>query len=129
MDAGPDTDGRGWSHRADEAGSVPPVGDPKYRLAGSPAQLSRQVSGYIKLASALSGSKEPVLRGGLGARIFRNAAPGVVLVIVDAGLGAGVILDQAGQILTNWHVVRGAQNIGVMLEAPYGPETTSYGYV
>jgi S1-C subfamily serine protease len=120
VDAGLETDGRGWSHRVDEAGSVPPVGDAKYRLAGSPAQLSRQVSGYTKLASALTGSKEPVLRGGLGARIFRDAAPGVVLVIVDDELGAGMILNQAGQILTNWHVVRGAQNIGVMLKPPTG---------
>jgi S1-C subfamily serine protease len=120
VDAGSETDGRGWSQRTDEAGSVFPVSDPKYRLAGSPAQLSRQVSGYIKLASALAGSKEPVLRGGLGARIFRDAAPGVVLVVVDDGLGAGVILNQAGRILTNWHVVRGAQNIGVMLKPPTG---------
>jgi S1-C subfamily serine protease len=120
MDARPQTDGSGWSHRGDEAGSVSPVGDPKYRLAGSPAQLSRQISGYAKLASTLAGLKEPVLRGGLGARIFRDAAPGVVLVVVDDGLGAGVILNQAGQILTNWHVVRGAQNIGVMLKPPTG---------
>jgi S1-C subfamily serine protease len=120
VDAGPDTDGRGWSRRADEAGNLSPFGDAKYRLAGSPAQLSRQVSGYTKLASALAESKEPVLRGGLGARIFRDAAPGVVLVVVDDGSGAGVILNQAGQILTNWHVVRGAQNIGVMLKPPTG---------
>jgi S1-C subfamily serine protease len=120
VDAGPDADGRGWSHRADKAGSELPPGDPRYQLSGNSAQLSRQVSSYAKLASILAGSKELVLRGGLGARIFRDAAPGVVLVVVDDGLGAGVILNQTGQILTNWHVVQGAQNIGVMLKPPPG---------
>lgn len=48
--------------------------------------------------------------------MFRNASPSVVLVVVGnvknqqfdpAGLGAGVVIDSSGDILTNWHVITG----------------------
>jgi hypothetical protein len=92
----------------------------KYPLLKNSTELSRQASSYTKLASALASAREPILRGGVGARIFRDAAPGVVLIVVGDGLGSGIILNQVGQILTNWHVVRGAQPIGVMLKPPVG---------
>src|SRR5205814_1781083 len=89
--------------------------------ANSP-ELSREVTTFTRLAFAFASTKEPVLRGGIGARIFRDAAPGVVLIVAGDGFGSGIVLNQAGQILTNWHVVHEAQNIGVMLKPPPGQQ-------
>jgi S1-C subfamily serine protease len=120
VDAKLGSDSLHWSDRRDEATGSPTLNGPKLQLLGGSTELARQISSYTELASALDLMKAPVLRGGIGARIFRDNAPGVVLIVVDDGLGAGVILNQAGQILTNWHVVQGAQNTGVMLKPPTG---------
>jgi hypothetical protein len=120
VDVSPDGDGEQWEQKIGGAASPSLLASLKYPLLKNPAELSRQASSYTKLASALASAREPILRGGVGARIFRDAAPGVVLIVVGDGLGSGIILNQVGQILTNWHVVRGAQSIGVMLKPPVG---------
>jgi len=60
---------------------------------------------------------EPILtRGASGIAVFRNASPAVVLIVVGevkngqfdpSGLGAGVVINSSGDILTNWHVIDG----------------------
>ena len=120
VDASPDADVRQWNLNGGEAGRSSALPSSQYALPQSSPDLSSQVSAFTKLASAIASAREPLLRGGIGARIFRDAAPGVVLVIVNNGLGSGIILNRAGQILTNWHVVRGAKSIGVMLKPPAG---------
>jgi hypothetical protein len=119
VDASPDADVRQWNLKG-EARRSSALPSSQYALPQSSPDLSSQVAAFTKLASAIALAPEPILRGGIGARIFRDAAPGVVLVIVNNGLGSGIILNRAGQILTNWHVVRGAKNIGVMLKPPGG---------
>ena len=37
------------------------------------------------------------------------------LTVRDRGLGSGVIIDREGYVVTNWHVIRGAEQIGVQL--------------
>ena len=37
------------------------------------------------------------------------------LTVRDRGLGSGVIIDREGYVVTNWHVIRGADQIGVQL--------------
>jgi S1-C subfamily serine protease len=123
VDASSNGDGQQWKRQISDHPRSTVIGDSKeseYALIGSSPDLSRQVSAYTKLAFAFASAKEPVLRGGVGARIFRDTAPGVVLVVADDGFGSGVIINQAGEILTNWHVVRGTKNIGVMLKPPAG---------
>jgi S1-C subfamily serine protease len=120
VDVSPNADGEEWKQKTGEGGSASPLTRSKYPLLENSTELSRQISSYTKLAFALASAREPILRGGVGARIFRDAAPGVVLVVVGDGLGSGIILNQVGQILTNWHVVRGAKSIGVMLKPPAG---------
>jgi S1-C subfamily serine protease len=122
IDASPNGDGEQWKQKTGDGGPSSPLTSSKYPPLENSAELSRQVSAYTKLAFALASAREPILRGGVGARIFREAGPGVVLVVVDDGLGSGIILNQAGQILTNWHVIRGAKNIGVMLKPPAGQQ-------
>jgi S1-C subfamily serine protease len=111
--------------RGANVGAAPkasPSTDLKYHLVPDSVDLAKQVSAHTKLAFAFASAKEPVLRGGIGSRIFREAAPGVVLVITGDELGSGIILNQAGQVLTNWHVVKGASHIGVMLKPPTGQQ-------
>jgi S1-C subfamily serine protease len=45
--------------------------------------------------------------------IYRATAPGVVHIDTQGALGSGFVLDKAGHIVTNYHVVRGARAISV----------------
>ncbi len=44
-----------------------------------------------------------------------DVAASVVLVVAATGSGAGVVVDTAGRVLTNWHTVRGAGSATVVL--------------
>src|SRR5206468_7096694 len=54
------------------------------------------------------------------ADLYQKAAPGVVFIAArgdqGGGVGSGVVLDQDGHILTNNHVVEGAQSLVVRLD-------------
>ncbi|MFB3917468.1 MAG: S1C family serine protease [Terriglobales bacterium] len=87
-------------------------------------QLIRQ---YERGANAVRSYHDPVLtRGARGIALFRSASPAVVLVVVGrvvndkfdpTGEGTGVIVDSSGYVLTNWHVIRGA-NAGMIFMKP-----------
>jgi S1-C subfamily serine protease len=72
---------------------------------------------YSSGLAVLPNFHEPVLtRGDSGIAVFRKVSPSVVLVltanfkddkVTDSGLGTGVIVDPAGYVLTNWHVITG----------------------
>ena len=55
-----------------------------------------------------------------GAKLYRDVAPGVVLVVAEDGLGSGAIVTPQGGILTNWHVVNGHDTVGVAFLPPLG---------
>ena len=95
---------------------------------------------YLKGLDALPGFHEPILtRGDVGISIFRKVSPSVVLVltanfkndkVTDTGLGTGVIVDPAGYVLTNWHVVEGYDAAIVFFKPAVGTDVdknTSYG--
>lgn len=87
---------------------------------------------YSKGLGILPEFHEPILtRGETGIAIFRKVSPSVVLVVManfkndkvsDMGLGTGVILDPAGYVLTNWHVVTGYESGVIFLKPAYGTE-------
>ena len=45
-------------------------------------------------------------------------AGAVVLVISPLGTGAGVVINEAGQVLTNWHLVRGLDSVAIAFKRP-----------
>lgn len=75
---------------------------------------------------------EPIpTRGETGISVFRKVSPGVVMVvtanfkddkITDSGLGTGVIIDPAGYVLTNWHVIHGFETGIIFLKPTSGTE-------
>jgi len=63
---------------------------------------------------------EPPTFSSEGASLFRRLADGVVLVLTNEGLGSGSVIDANGTIITNWHVVKGYQTVGVVFRPPQG---------
>jgi hypothetical protein len=45
-------------------------------------------------------------RSAKDAEIYRAASPSVVLVVSNDSFGSGSIIGNAGEIITNWHVIR-----------------------
>jgi S1-C subfamily serine protease len=87
---------------------------------------------YSRGLGVLPSFHEPVLtRGDSGIAVFRKVSPSVVLVltanfkddkVTDSGLGTGVIVDPAGYVLTNWHVVAGYDGAIVFFKPAIGTE-------
>jgi S1-C subfamily serine protease len=48
--------------------------------------------------------------------IYRTIAPSVVLVATKEGLGSGSLVSLSGDIITNWHVVRGYDFVAVVFK-------------
>ena len=48
--------------------------------------------------------------------LYREASPGVVLIESGEGLGSGFVIDEEGSIVTNQHVVAGAQELTVTFD-------------
>ncbi len=47
-----------------------------------------------------------------------NVSSAVVLVVTPAATGTGVLLDYAGHVLANWHVVRGYTSVSITFKTP-----------
>ena len=56
------------------------------------------------------------VRSAKGGQIYRAVSPAVVLVATKEGFGSGSLLDTAGNILTNWHVVKGYEYVAVIFK-------------
>jgi S1-C subfamily serine protease len=82
---------------------------------------------YAKGLDALLNFREPILtRGEAGISVYKKVSPSVVMVVVanldqgkvtDSALGTGVVIDTAGHVLTNWHVINGFES-GIMFLKP-----------
>lgn len=87
---------------------------------------------YSKGINVLPRFHEPIpTRGDTGIAVFRRVSPSVVMVltanfkddkVTESGLGTGVIIDPAGYILTNWHVIHGFESGIVFLKPAFGTE-------
>jgi S1-C subfamily serine protease len=57
---------------------------------------------------------EVVLRGA-GSNVFRKFVDGVVVIFSEDGAGAGAIINDDGLVITNWHVIEDANEVGIIL--------------
>ena len=67
----------------------------------------------------------PVLetsRGATEIAVYKKAAPATVLVATDRNLGSGAVIGPAGDVLTNWHVVRDARRLTVFFKPEQGAD-------
>jgi S1-C subfamily serine protease len=53
-------------------------------------------------------------RGPVAVSVYEKAGPSVVLVLNGDTMGSGSLVDQAGRIITNYHVVDGSDRVGVV---------------
>ncbi len=94
--------------------------------------LRNACEAYSKGVEILPRFHEPIpTRGETGISIFKKVSPSVVMVvtanfkddkITDSGLGTGVIIDPAGYVLTNWHVIHGFETGIIFLKPSSGTE-------
>jgi S1-C subfamily serine protease len=94
--------------------------------------LINTCNAYSRGVDILSRFREPIVtRGESGILVFRKVSPSVVMVVTanfkddkisDSGLGTGVIIDSAGYVLTNWHVVHGYEAGIIFLKPISGTE-------
>src|SRR3954467_9187951 len=50
-------------------------------------------------------------------QVYNSTHTGVVKITTDSGLGTGIVLDKSGDILTNDHVVEGANRFNVAFDS------------
>ena len=105
-----------------KAGADKSKGKPADGMNFNPADLS-----VLNHESILNGRTGTVLenvsnqrvtttRGAKEAQIYQQYARSVVLIVTDDGMGSGVLIEQSGLILTNWHVVGNNKQVGVVFK-------------
>lgn len=55
-------------------------------------------------------------RGSTDITVYQKAASATVLVVTDRGQGSGMVINDQGEVLTNWHVIQGAKRIVVVFK-------------
>ena len=91
----------------------------------APVSASSQALNARVLSALESLPKTLILeqtRGAVDAAVYKEAAPGTVLVVTDTALGSGVLVSNTGEILTNYHVIRDAKRIAVVFKPERGVE-------
>jgi len=84
-------------------------------------ELLRQFNGSLEaLVSKVSPAVVQIQVSGVGP-LQENSKSGVAFFVRQHAIGSGVIVDPEGYILTNAHVVEGAQRIRVVLPVPPSP--------
>jgi len=74
-------------------------------------------SSSIKAMLGIVPDQRSSLRGAQAVLLFRRISPAVVLVVSkEGGLGSGSLLTNDGDVLTNWHVVMGQTQVGVIFK-------------
>ncbi|MBI5445620.1 MAG: hypothetical protein HY900_30945, partial [Deltaproteobacteria bacterium] len=73
-------------------------------------------SKFASVLSAVSDEKGLTVRGAKESQLYTAASPSVVLVVTKTGLGSGSLLSATGDILTNYHVVEGFKQVGIIFK-------------
>jgi S1-C subfamily serine protease len=86
------------------------------------AESLRDLAGDLPTSTLSRITQQPVMeetaqtRDAADAHIYRTASPSVVLVATKDGLGSGSLVSPSGEILTNWHVVMGFSDVGIVFK-------------
>jgi S1-C subfamily serine protease len=108
--------------RAIEEQGQPLITDaPTTDLNVSPEQL-QDFEGDLPLAELARISRMPMnasssdSRSAKDAQLYRTVSPSVVLIVTKTGLGSGSLIGPSGEVLTNFHVVKGYADVGVVFK-------------
>jgi S1-C subfamily serine protease len=102
----------------------------KMELSGTPATQSKfpssinldqfpsdiPTSELSKVAQTPINEAAGVARNAKDAQIYRAISPSVVMVVNKEGFGTGSLLSTTGDILTNWHVVKGYSYVAIVFK-------------
>src|SRR6267378_2984211 len=92
--------------------------DPGRSAVAEGADMLKQLSSaYSQLAARVSPSVVQILVTGYGPIPGEDSHTDATYIVRQHGLGSGAIVDPTGYIVTNAHVVRGAQRVVVVLSA------------
>jgi S1-C subfamily serine protease len=90
------------------------------KVEANPEALKGAATGsfYGKQAGQILSRVRPdrEVRGAKEAQIYKRFSRSVVLVLTKDGLGTGTVVSASGDILTNFHVIRGATDVGVIFK-------------
>jgi len=98
--------------------------EPGRSAAGEGPGILRQLNGELsKLADRISPAVVQIQVSGYAPASVEEGRPATAFIVRQHGVGSGVIVDPAGYIVTNAHVVQGAQRITVVLPAAVAGRT------
>ena len=84
-----------------------------YDASSVESESARRVASVIESAHA---ERDSTFRGAQEVKMFKDAAPSVVLILTDNASGTGSLISAEGLILTNWHVVGDSKYVDVVFK-------------
>lgn len=79
-------------------------------------ELKGALGRVSQFANTSYSEKGLATRGARDAQLYKDIAPSVVLIVVKDGMGTGSLIQADGTILTNWHVIKGYKEVGVIFK-------------
>ncbi|QHP70444.1 serine protease [Bradyrhizobium sp. LCT2] len=83
-----------------------------YDLGGLTAKATTKYTGAKLVDAPYTG------RGRHDSEIYRALSSSVVIVVTDDSIGSGSYIGGSNSVLTNWHVVKGFQKVGLLFKPP-----------
>jgi len=89
------------------------------QTATLPSQQSAPVIAVPTIAPIDSNAANPATEQEGLVVLYENVSPGTVAIITDQGQGSGFVFDGQGNIVTNYHVIEGAETVEVRFTSGY----------